>query len=95
MKVTIKTEGLGVLTKRLQDMPVKVSAKFIKAAGRTAMAPVLRDAKRAGIPVIITDRSIATTDESLYACFIGSDFLEEGRMAAEWLAKVGFRLQVS
>jgi ABC-type sugar transport system substrate-binding protein len=53
----------------------------------TGWDPVLRDAKRAGIPVIITDRSIATADESLYACFIGSDFLEEGRMAAAWLAK--------
>jgi len=53
----------------------------------TGWDPVLRDAKRAGIPVIITDRSIATADESLFACFIGSDFLEEGRMAAAWLAK--------
>ena len=50
MKVTIKTEGLGVLTQRLKDMPVKVSARFIKAAGRAALAPVLKDAK-ANAPV--------------------------------------------
>ena len=48
---------------------------------------VLREAKRAKIPVIVMDRKIATADESLYTCFIGSDFYEEGRMAADWLAK--------
>ena len=65
----------------------KVDAIVLAPLVETGWDPVLRDARRAGIPVIITDRSIATTDESLYACFIGSDFLEEGRMAAEWLAK--------
>lgn len=65
----------------------KVDAIVLAPLVETGWDPVLRDAKRAGIPVIITDRSIATTDESLYACFIGSDFFEEGRMAAEWLAK--------
>jgi galactofuranose transport system substrate-binding protein len=53
----------------------------------TGWDPVLRKARRAGIPVIITDRSIQTADESLYACFIGSDFFAEGRLAADWLAK--------
>jgi simple sugar transport system substrate-binding protein len=48
---------------------------------------VLREAKRAHIPVILTDRAIQTSDESLFACFIGSDFTEEGRMAADWLAQ--------
>ena len=35
---------------------------------------VLKEAKDAGIPVILTDRTIDTTDESLYLCTIGSDF---------------------
>lgn len=65
----------------------KVDAIVLAPLVETGWDPVLRDAKRAGIPVIITDRSIVTADESLYACFIGSDFLAEGRMAAEWLAK--------
>jgi simple sugar transport system substrate-binding protein len=65
----------------------KVDAIVLAPIVETGWDPVLRDAKRAGIPVIITDRSIQTADESLYACFIGSDFYEEGRMAAEWLAK--------
>jgi galactofuranose transport system substrate-binding protein len=45
---------------------------------------VLREAKAAGIPVILTDRAV-TADPSLYAGFIGSDFVEEGRKAARWL----------
>jgi simple sugar transport system substrate-binding protein len=53
----------------------------------TGWDPVLREAKRAKIPVILTDRAIQTSDDSLYVCFIGSDFYEEGRMAADWLAK--------
>ena len=53
----------------------------------TGWEPVLRDIKRAGIPVILSDRTVAVTDKSLFATFIGSDFIEEGRRAAEWLVK--------
>jgi simple sugar transport system substrate-binding protein len=49
--------------------------------------PVLEEAKKAGIPVILTDRAVKVDDDSLYVTFIGSDFVEEGRRAAEWLAK--------
>jgi len=64
-----------------------VDAIVLAPLVETGWDPVLREAKRAGIPVIITDRTIQTADESLYACFIGSDFVEEGTMAADWLAK--------
>ncbi len=46
---------------------------------------VLKEAKDAGIPVILTDRTIETEDESLYVTVIGSDFKEEGRRAGRWL----------
>jgi len=46
---------------------------------------VLREAKEAGIPVILTDRAIDSEDDSLYVTFIGSDFVEEGRRAGRWL----------
>ena len=46
---------------------------------------VLKEAKAAGIPVILTDRAVKVTDDSLYVTFIGSDFVEEGRKAAKWL----------
>lgn len=47
---------------------------------------VLQEAKDAGIPVILTDRSVETTDENLYTCWVGSDFGAEGERAGEWLA---------
>ena len=46
---------------------------------------VLQEAKDAGIPVILTDRAIDSTDRTLYRTFLGSDFVEEGRKAGEWL----------
>jgi simple sugar transport system substrate-binding protein len=46
---------------------------------------VLKEAKAASIPVIITDRSVDLRDDSLWLSFMGSDFLEEGRRAARWL----------
>jgi galactofuranose transport system substrate-binding protein len=48
---------------------------------------VLNEAKDAGIPVIIVDRMVETSDPSLYTTFIGSDMVEEGRRAANWLVK--------
>src|SRR5262245_20172305 len=64
-----------------------VDAIVLAPIVETGWDSVLREAKRAKIPVILTDRTIQTADETLYACFIGSDFYEEGRMAADWLAK--------
>ena len=48
---------------------------------------VLQEAKDAGIPVIIVDRQIQVADESLYTCWIGSDFYAEGQTAVSWLTK--------
>ncbi len=49
--------------------------------------PVLNEAKRAKIPVILTDRAIDSKDTSLYATFLGSDFEKEGEKAGQWLVK--------
>ncbi len=51
----------------------------------TGWASSLREAKEAGIPVIIADREVRLEDESLYTAWIGSDFLLEGKRACEWL----------
>ena len=48
---------------------------------------VLREAKDAGIPVVLVDRMIRTEDDSLYESLIGADFYEEGVMAAEYLLR--------
>lgn len=46
---------------------------------------VLQEAKDAGIPVIIVDRMVDVKNDSLFTCWVGSDFELEGKKAAEWL----------
>jgi ABC-type sugar transport system substrate-binding protein len=53
----------------------------------TGWDTVLQEAKRANIPVILTDRAVDTPDTSLYKTFIGSDFVAEGKKAGDWLVK--------
>jgi len=65
----------------------KVEAIVLAPVVETGWEPVLREARDAGIPVVLVDRGVKVTDESLYATLIASDFVAEGRMAAEWLAK--------
>jgi len=48
---------------------------------------VLKEAKDAKIPVILTDRAVDSPDTSLYKTFLGSDFVKEGNKAGEWLVK--------
>jgi ABC-type sugar transport system substrate-binding protein len=49
---------------------------------------VLKEAKDAKIPVILTDRAVDSKDTSLYATFLGSDFIVEGNRAADQLKKL-------
>jgi galactofuranose transport system substrate-binding protein len=65
----------------------KVDAIVLAPVVETGWEVVLTQAKEAKIPVILVDRGIKVSDESLYTTLIASDFVEEGRMAAEWLAK--------
>jgi len=65
----------------------KADAIILAPVVESGWEPVLKEAKRAGIPVILVDRGVKVSDESLYATLIASDFVEEGRMAARWLAE--------
>lgn len=51
----------------------------------TGWDTVLQEAKEAGIPVILMDRSVDVEDESLYVTCVGSNFVEEGEKAGHWL----------
>jgi galactofuranose transport system substrate-binding protein len=53
----------------------------------TGWESVLREAKEAGIPVILLDRKANVTPD-LYATLMGSDFLEEGRNSAKVMVKL-------
>jgi galactofuranose transport system substrate-binding protein len=65
----------------------KVDAIILAPVVETGWEPVLKEIKRAKIPVILVDRGIKVSDESLYTTLIASDFVEEGRMAAQWLGR--------
>ncbi|GIH29662.1 LacI family transcriptional regulator [Acrocarpospora phusangensis] len=49
----------------------------------TGWDAVLKEAQAAKIPVILTDRAV-DSDASLYATFIGSDFVKEGEEVGKW-----------
>lgn len=51
----------------------------------TGWDQVLKEAKRAQIPVVLVDRGV-DADPSLYLTKVASDFKEEGSLAASWLA---------
>ena len=65
----------------------KVDVIGISPIVETGWEEVFREARAAGIPIIITDRR-ATVPEDLYVTYLGSDFLEEGRNAARVMAKL-------
>jgi len=48
---------------------------------------VLMEARDANIPVLICDREINVNSESLYAGYLGTDMLQQGKSAAEFLLK--------
>lgn len=53
----------------------------------TGWDTVLAEAKAVGIPVIIVDRMIEVSDESLFTCWVGSDFRKEGDTAVAWMER--------
>ncbi|CUI04815.1 ABC transporter substrate-binding protein [Massilia antarctica] len=97
IKDAAKKEGVNLKfadAQQRQENQVKAIRSFIaQRVDVIAFSPVvesgwetvLREAKDAKIPVILTDRTVNVTDQSLYAAFIGSDFVEEGRRAGRWL----------
>ena len=65
----------------------KVDVIAFSPVVETGWEPVLKEAKAAKIPVILTDRAVSAKDDSLFVTFMGSDFVEEGRRAGNWLVE--------
>jgi simple sugar transport system substrate-binding protein len=69
----------------------KVDAIVLSANEVNGWDDVLLQAKKAKIPVILSDRTIALQPQNhakgLFVTWIGSDFRHEGRAAAAWLAQ--------
>jgi galactofuranose transport system substrate-binding protein len=65
----------------------KVDVIAFSPVVETGWDAVLQEAKRAKIPVILTDRAVDSKDTSLYETFLGSDFIAEGKKAGDWLVQ--------
>jgi len=64
----------------------KVDAILFTALVETGYGPVLQEAQKAGIPVVMIDRDVQTADQKYRLTIMGSDFVKEGEKAATWLA---------
>ncbi|MBU5671640.1 substrate-binding domain-containing protein [Paenibacillus brevis] len=79
-----------------QEKQIEIIRRFIKQKvdviafspkTETGWETVLQEAKEAGIPVILSDREVNVSDDTLWTAYIGSDMTDEGRRAADWLVK--------
>ena len=66
---------------------MKVDVIGISPIVETGWEPVFKEAKDAGIPIVLVDRR-ADVPEDYYVTYLGSDFVEEGRNSARMLARV-------
>lgn len=64
-----------------------VDAIILAPVVETGWEPVLKKAKERNIPVILVDRGVKVSDDTLFTTLIASDFVAEGKMAGDWLAK--------
>src|SRR5215218_10234157 len=90
----VYTDAAGSAAKQVADVNSMIAQGvdliFLAPREEKPLIPAVMNAKKAGIPVILLDRSV---DPSLakpgvdYVTFIGSDFVQEGQRVAEWLAK--------
>lgn len=66
---------------------MKVDVIGVPPVVETGWEAVFKEAKDAGIPIILVDRRAAVS-EDLYVTHLGSDFVEEGRNAARVMAEL-------
>ncbi|HVE78297.1 MAG TPA: ABC transporter substrate-binding protein [Gemmatimonadaceae bacterium] len=87
----VVTDAQGQTAKQVSDVEDLIARRVnvILLAPREyqGLAPALQAAKEAKIPVILVDREAAGKPGEDFLTFLGSNFVEQGRRAAEWLAK--------
>ena len=88
------TDAAGSSAKQASDVNSMIAqgvdAIFLPPREDKPLVPVILAARDAGIPVFLIDRDVDHTMAQPgvdYVTFIGSDFIEEGKRVAEWLAK--------
>ena len=87
----IVTDAQGQTSKQVSDVEDliarRVSAIFLAPREFEGLAPALAAAKAAKIPVFLIDREAAGKAGEDYVTFIGSNFVEEGQRAGNWVVK--------
>jgi ABC-type sugar transport system substrate-binding protein len=88
----VYTNARGATAQQVSDLEdliaQRVDAIFLAPREAKGFEGPLQAAKEAGIPVILIDRELEGPQAgSDYVTFIGSNFIEEGKRAGEWLAK--------
>ncbi|CAA9251015.1 MAG: Ribose ABC transport system, periplasmic ribose-binding protein RbsB [uncultured Craurococcus sp.] len=90
----VYTDAAASAAKQVSDVNSMIAQKvdliFLAPREERPLVPAVMAAKRAGIPVILLDRRVDAGQAQAgrdYVTFIGSDFVDQGRRAAEWLDK--------
>jgi ribose transport system substrate-binding protein len=72
----------------IQDMIAQgVDVLFIPPREEEGLEPALQAAKEAGVPVFFVDRQATAKVCDEYLSFMGSDFIDQGERAAQWMVK--------
>ena len=86
----VVTDAQSQTSKQVSDVEDLVArgVRLILLAPREyeGLAPALEAAQAASIPVILVDREAEGTAGEDYVTFLGSNFIEQGVRAGEWLA---------
>jgi ribose transport system substrate-binding protein len=90
----VYTDAAGSAAKQVADVDSMIAQGvdviFLPPREEKPLIPAVMRAKQAGIPVFLIDRSVDPAVAQAgrdYVTFIGSDFVDQGRRAAEWLVE--------
>lgn len=84
--ITDANDDPGKQAADIQDLIAQgVDILLISPATAEAMDPVIRRAKRQGIPVVLVDRSVPSTEN--FISFVTASDQALGRISAQWLAE--------
>jgi ribose transport system substrate-binding protein len=87
----VVTNAQGQISKQVSDVEdliaQRVDAIFLAPREFEGLGSALQRAKQANIPVFLIDREAAGTAGQDFVAFLGSNFVEQGKRAGDWLVK--------
>jgi ABC-type sugar transport system substrate-binding protein len=87
----VVTNAQGQTSKQVSDVEdliaQRVDAIFLAPREFEGLGSALQRARQANIPVFLIDREAAGTAGQDFVAFLGSNFVEQGKRAGDWLVK--------